>query len=158
MTCQTKCCLGAGTIGSDRRPGPATRVRTPNSLRDAICTSSWTDEPVHSDGSRTERRITRKLLNSPQRCQLRTMLHRLSDVESTYAAGSLVGIRRLDHSPVSAAPDAAVLLWNTRRMAAAANPAECFRVPRADGWHVNHLKQARGLERLVLESRRTRCA
>jgi hypothetical protein len=141
MTCHTKCCLGVGTMGSGRRPGSATRGRTLNSLTDATCTSSWTDEPVQSDGSRTNRRIARNLLNSPQRCQLRTMLHRLSDVESTYAAGSLVGIRRRDHSPATAAPDTAVLVWSTRRMAAAANPAECIRVPRADGWHVNRLSK-----------------
>ena len=57
------------------------------------------------------------------------MLHGLSGVESTYAAGPLVGILRHDHSPATAAPDAASLLRNTRRMAAAANPAERFRVP-----------------------------
>ena len=57
------------------------------------------------------------------------MLHGLSGVESTYAAGPLVGILRHDHSPATAALDAASLLRNTRRMAAAANPAERFRVP-----------------------------
>jgi hypothetical protein len=145
-------------MADDRRPEQEARVRTRSSLRNAICPSSWTDERVHGDGSRTGRRTARNLLNSPQRCQLRTMLHGLSDVESTHAAGPLVGIRRLDYCPATAAPDASVLLRVTRRMAAAANPAECFRVSWADGWHVNRLRQARGLERLVLESRRTRCA
>jgi hypothetical protein len=57
----------------------------------------------------------------------------LSGVESIYAAGPLVGIVRNDHNRAPAARDEAVLQRNTRRMAAAANLAECLSVPGATG-------------------------
>ena len=74
------------------RPRAGTTVRMRNSPRDANCTTRWAEDRIHSNGSRTDRKTPGYLLNPPQRCQVWTMLHRLSGVESTYAAGPLVGI------------------------------------------------------------------